>query len=105
MIDLAKRRAYLQKRLTELEANLNDIEEELESHNNPDWEDAAIEREGDEVLEGLGVTEMKEARMIKAALDRMDAGEYGICVKCGEEISGDRLDVLPWTPFCRKCAP
>ena len=84
---------------------LHEIEDELESHNDRDWEEAAVEREGDEVLEGMGVSGQQEIRMIKAALERMDAGEYGACVKCGEEISEDRLEVLPCTPFCRKCAP
>ena len=42
--------------------------------------------------------------MIRAALQRMDEGEYGYCVKCGTEIMEERLDVLPYTPFCRDCA-
>lgn len=42
--------------------------------------------------------------MIEAALDRVAEGTYGICVRCGEEIGGERLDVVPFTPFCRDCA-
>lgn len=105
MIDLATRRESMTKRLKDLDVKLHEIEDELESHNDRDWEEAAVEREGDEVLEGMGVSGQQEIRMIKAALERMDAGEYGACVKCGEEISEDRLEVLPCTPFCRKCAP
>ncbi|MFV1876580.1 TraR/DksA family transcriptional regulator [Nioella sp.] len=104
MIDLAKRRESMMKRLDALDVKLYEIEDELESHNNRDWEEAAVEREGDEVLEGMGVSGQQEIRMIKAALERMDAGEYGYCVKCGDAISEDRLEVLPCTPFCRKCA-
>ena len=44
-------------------------------------------------------------RQIEAALERLDEGEYGICATCGEQIADKRLDVLPYTPFCRKCAP
>lgn len=105
MIDLATRRAGLMKRLETLNAKLHQIEDELESHHTRDWEEAAVEREGDEVLEGMGVSGQEEIRMIEAALERMDTGEYGFCVKCGERISEDRLEVLPCTPFCRKCAP
>lgn len=105
MVDLDTRRAQLTRRLAVLDSQLHGIEDELESHNNRDWEDLAVEREGDEVLEGLGNKGQAEIRQIKAALARMDAGEYGICGTCGEEISEDRLDVLPFTPFCRKCAP
>lgn len=104
MIDLAIRRDSLVKRLASLDEKLHQIEEELESHQSKDWEEMATEREGDEVLEGMGVSGQHEIRMIKAALQRMDEGEYGICMKCGDDISEDRLDVLPWTPFCRKCA-
>lgn len=105
MVDLETRRAQLTRRLAALDSQLHGIEDELESHNNRDWEDLAVEREGDEVLESLGNKGQAEIRQIKSALARMDAGEYGFCVTCGEKISEDRLDVLPFTPFCRKCAP
>ena len=42
--------------------------------------------------------------MIEAALARMDAGTYGICVSCGETISSQRLRALPYTNACIKCA-
>lgn len=104
MIDLEKRRESMARRLEFLERKLHGIEEELESRHTPDWEESAQEREADEVLEGVGLAGQQEIRMIKAALERMDAGEYGICVKCGNPISEDRLEVLPFTPFCRTCA-
>lgn len=104
MIDLDERRDQMLARLEELETKIHEIEDELESHNNPDWEDSAQEREDDEVLEGVGLSSQHEIRMIRAALQRMDAGEYGYCVTCGDAISQERLDVLPYTPFCRKCA-
>jgi len=91
-------------RMKELDGRLHEIEDELESHNSRDWEDLAIEREEDEVLEGMGLSGLEEMRAITAALERMDAGEYGACVTCGDQISAERLDVLPYTPFCRKCA-
>lgn len=104
MTDLAQRRAQLTDRLRALDARLHEIEDELDSHQSKDWEEMAVEREGDEVLERLGASGQAEIARIKAALARMDAGEYGDCVKCGEPISEERLDLLPWTPFCRRCA-
>ena len=56
------------------------------------------------MLEQLGVSGQSEIAQIRAALARMDAGEYGVCVRCGETIAEERLDLLPYTPFCRKCA-
>lgn len=104
MTSTATRKAQLQSRLAELRGRLDSIEQELDSHQSQDWEELATEREGDEVLETMGVTGQHEIRMIEAALQRIDEGEYGYCAKCGAEIGEDRLDVLPWTPFCRKCA-
>lgn len=104
MTGLPERKAQLMARLSVLEARLGTIEEELDSHQSKDWEDLATERESDEVLEGLGLSGQQEIRMINAALARIEAGEFGICTKCGDEISAERLDVIPYTPFCRKCA-
>ena len=98
-------RPILQNRLILLEKKIHQIDEELTSHNSRDWEELANEREPDEVLESLGVSAQGEIRAIKAALGRIDAGEFGACVSCAEVISEERLEVLPHTPLCRNCAP
>jgi len=92
-------------RLEQLKARIDEIETELESHQSKDWPDLASERESDEVLEEMGLSAQHEMRMIEAALVRIEAGEYGICVTCGAEISAERLQLLPATPFCCDCAP
>ncbi len=100
----AARRKQLLDRLNELDHRLHDIEAELDAETSKNWEDAAIEHEADEVLEGLGEAGQREIAGIRAALKRMADGLYGDCVRCGNEISAERLDVLPATPFCRRCA-
>ena len=45
-----------------------------------------------------------ELKRIAAALTRMQAGEYGYCVECGEEIAVRRLELDPATPLCIHCA-
>ena len=104
MTSFATRKTQLVARLADLNGRLHGIEAELGTHNAPDWEDLAVEREGDEVLEGMGVSGQREIRKIEAALARIDAGDYGYCAKCGAEIGDERLNVLPYTPFCRTCA-
>ncbi len=104
MISVEERRKVLESRLAELEGRLHDIVAELDQPADKDWEEAAIEREDDEVLEGMGEAGRHEIEMIHAALGRIEADEYGHCVKCGAEISQERLNVLPATPFCRDCA-
>lgn len=104
MTDEATRKAQLEGRLADLTGRLSMIEEELDSHQDRDWEELATEREGDEVLEGMGVAGQHEIRRIRAALDRIAAGTYGVCARCGERIDASRLDALPETPFCASCA-
>ena len=104
MMSIETRKAQLEARLADLTGRLAKIEAELESHQSPDWEDLATEREADEVLEGMGLSGQQEIRMIEAALGRVAEGNYGICVNCGNDIGDARLDVLPFTPFCRDCA-
>jgi len=104
MTDLKHRRGQLEGRLADLDTRLHEIEAELDSHQTKDWEDSATEREGDEALEALGLSGQAEIQQIKAALARMDRGAYGECVKCGTPIAEARLDLLPFTPFCARCA-
>jgi DnaK suppressor protein len=42
-------------------------------------------------------------RKIKDALDAIENGEFGICQRCGEEISTARLKARPVTQYCIKC--
>jgi len=45
-----------------------------------------------------------ELQKIAAALRRIDAGDYGDCVRCGEEIAIRRLELDPAAPLCIDCA-
>ncbi|SIS17047.1 TraR/DksA family transcriptional regulator [Williamsia sterculiae] len=41
---------------------------------------------------------------IEAALTRLDTGAYGVCESCGDQIAPARLDALPATRLCIRCA-
>ncbi|WP_417247679.1 TraR/DksA family transcriptional regulator [Celeribacter sp.] len=45
-----------------------------------------------------------ERQRLLAALERLEAGEYGYCVDCGEEIAAARLESDPAAPKCIGCA-
>lgn len=94
----------LRARLAELNERLEGIEHDLDEPSDPDVEERAVEREDDEVLESLGNAGLAEIRMIQAALSRIKEGVFGVCVVCGEPISKERLDILPHTPKCKRCA-
>ena len=103
MENIHKYKKLLEKRLDELNHRLHDIEDELDEPADADVEERATEREGDEVLEGLGNAGLKEIQMIRGAMKRIEDGTYGICVECSEPISSERLDIVPHTPRCKNC--
>jgi DnaK suppressor protein len=41
---------------------------------------------------------------IEAALERIEAGTYGLCEECEIAIPKMRLNAIPYTPVCVKCA-
>ena len=45
-----------------------------------------------------------ELKKIAAALVRLQEGEYGYCITCGEQIAIKRLEVDPAAPLCIDCA-
>ncbi len=47
--------------------------------------------------------ENKLIKKIKKALDRIENGTFGICEKCGEDISVKRLKARPVTTHCIDC--
>ena len=104
MTTIEARKAELERRLGELKARVARIEGELDQPVSDNFSEQAVEREDEEVLEDLGAAGVQEIRMIEAALDRIESGSYGICARCGDPISEERLDVLPHTPLCRDCA-
>jgi DnaK suppressor protein len=40
---------------------------------------------------------------VERALERLDAGTYGICERCGKPIAPARLDALPFATLCIDC--
>lgn len=41
---------------------------------------------------------------IKSALQRIDDGSFGKCIKCRKPITQERLNAIPYTPYCIHCA-
>jgi DnaK suppressor protein len=47
--------------------------------------------------------EFLRLREIRAALERIDSGAFGICLNFEEDIGAKRLAVVPWTALCIVC--
>lgn len=41
---------------------------------------------------------------VEAALERIENGSFGQCEDCGHDVSGQRLDAIPYTSVCAPCA-
>jgi DnaK suppressor protein len=42
-------------------------------------------------------------RALNAALERFNAGTFGECLNCGQEIELKRLEAIPWARYCLTC--
>jgi DnaK suppressor protein len=51
-------------------------------------------------MNGLDYTQL---RMVEEALDRLDSGDFGICLSCEEPIAPKRLAAIPWARYCVTC--
>lgn len=45
-----------------------------------------------------------QLQKLERALDKIDEGNYGTCLKCGNDIPVGRLKFMPWTTKCVQCA-
>ena len=93
-------RAELELRLSGIARDIRHEDKALEL----DSQERAIEAENEEVLTALGESGQAELEAVLRALSRLDQGEYGACSNCGEKIAMTRLEALPFTDVCIKCA-
>ncbi len=69
----------------------------------PDIGDMSANTYSRDVLLNLSENQRQKIRDIDAALDRLAQGEYGVCVRCGEEIAPRRMEVRPFSRYCIDC--
>ena len=97
-----------QQQLLALERELEERRGRIDQHGREgvpaDFEEQAVARANDEVVESLAEQATAELAQIKAALTRIELGSYGICVRCGEAIAPARLQVVPYAAACAECA-
>ena len=97
---LVTRREELENRVSRIKKKLRHSEEPII----PDFAEQATQRQNEEVLDALDEAGRRELILIQGALERIDQGDYGICVDCGAEIPLPRLNALPFTDRCVACA-
>ena len=100
-------RSNLLDMLEDLDERLSKITEDVKHVDAPvsqDFAEQATEMENNEVLDSLGNITRDEMVKVKGAIARIDSGEYGLCVVCGEPIGRERLEILLFSDKCIKCA-
>jgi DnaK suppressor protein len=112
---------FLEKIKSDLKEKKESLEKELHgfANENPDnkkdwqtrypqFEGSGLEDEADEVEEYQSLLSIEHAlekklKDIGLALENIENGKFGICEKCGDEISQARLEVCPEARHCSKC--
>ncbi len=112
---------FLEKIKTKLEQKKNALEKELGGFANedpenkkgwkaryPQFEGSGLEDEADEVEEYESLLSIEKTmggslKDISAALEKIEKNTYGVCEKCGAEISQARLEVCPEARWCTDC--
>lgn len=97
-------REVLETKKQELTARLERINANLRRGYDADSKERAKQLEDNEVVDALGNEAREELAKISAALQRLDSGDYGICVECGLPIKQGRLEVHPYADECIDCA-
>lgn len=80
------------------------IRRDLQRSHSPDFAEQAVQRQNDEVLQGLLQEAEAGLQAVHHALARLEEGRYGQCLGCGEPIRLPRLQAMPAAELCLACA-
>ena len=94
---LMRHKAELQKRVTTIHEHARDPLEQ-------DSAEQAAQLGNVAVVSALETEAVQQIAEIGAALQRLEAGTYGVCISCGEPVGEGRLKVRPAATQCRDCA-
>ncbi len=104
MSDLAAVKTRLEEQLAELRGRQARVETDLTEPLNADSSEQAVEMEDDAALEGQAALIDRQIASVSRALERIEKGTYGECVRCGGAIAAARLAVRPEAALCIECA-
>lgn len=104
--DLKKFKELLEQRKEELLQQSASVKEPvyaIEVEDLPDEVDLASSESDQSMSIRLRGRERILLRKIIKALQKIDEGTYGVCEKCGDEITVRRLEARPVTDMCIRC--
>ena len=105
-LDLQRLKEKLLRQRQEIFTNQRDLEAEWQvlGEHDIETEEEAQKADLTSTFDQLDGREKDEIEEIDLALTKMESASYGICEKCHKPISLQRLEVLPATRFCKRCA-
>jgi DnaK suppressor protein len=104
--DLARRRADAAARVDRVKADLRTVRRARSENSDDDEHDpeGATMSQLWSQSSGLLAAAQRELAEVDAALERVAAGVYGTCLRCGKSIDPGRLDARPAAEYCIDCA-
>lgn len=76
---------------------------EITVENTEDEGDLAIISHARELSYNLQESDLARLRSIEEAMEALDRGQYGECIRCDDDINEKRLEVVPWATMCVRC--
>lgn len=96
---LLKEREETEQRVEEIRGNLDDLNKNFDDDkSSQEHHHGNIATEEDAKLTHLSTLQQNLDKLdqITVALDRIDTGDYGICVETGQPIQKERLEAMPY---------
>ena len=99
-IQLEALREELQQRMQRTHRHIYQKDEAVSA----DFHEQVKQTENDALVYTLEEEGRQELQQIQHALKRLEEGNYFSCSACGQAINPDRLEAIPYTEYCIKCA-
>jgi RNA polymerase-binding transcription factor len=76
---------------------------EIKVENTEDEGDLASISHDRDLFCNLHDTDYARLKSIEEAIKAIDRGQYGECIRCGDDINEKRLVAVPWATMCIRC--
>jgi len=100
-------RDHLRLKATELESQLEESRQNAEPVTLDQQSVGRVSRIDAMQQQQMAIANREQSELllkrVSAALQRIESGEYGICLQCGEPIEFARLEAQPFSPNCLDC--
>jgi DnaK suppressor protein len=104
-MDIERLKRRLLEKEAELASNIARFQTEARDSGQAEVEDpadTAVSSNNKETAFYESSIEFRTLEEVRDALRRIDEGTYGRCIDCGRQIAPERLEAVPWTPYCRE---